>query len=599
MINHSLPANMLHLMGMAWKHYKIVFVLVLVQMIAGGLVPLFGLYLPVIAVELVLTGQELNQVLLPLGAFLGIFALVQIANTVAEQVKYSFQHQMLSVYHRLHFFKSMDCDFQLIESDTGQNRLQKARESLMRGDWSAPSRMFNAMAGAVSGGISFVFLIGILAVLNPVILVALAGLGILGYFIDRIPINFEAAQRDKEADIKKKLNYLQLTMSEISSGKDMRLYNLPPLFARLSHEILAKGFALRTLILNRRFGAGALNDVLGLVRDGLAYAYCIWQVTQGIISVPEFILFMGAITAFSGWLRKMADHMLILKQENIGINDLRGFLETTNTMNPQNPADISEIKQPVDIEFKNVSFRYTPDTPPVLDGLSFHIKANEKIALVGVNGAGKTTIVKLLCGFYKAGAGEILLSGININNFKRNDLYKMFSAVFQDIHILPMTAGENVSFKKPEQDEKITAALKTAGLFNDLEKTGGINTQMTKVMSENGVELSGGQQQKLTLARALYKDAPVMILDEPTAALDPIAESETYEKFHEVTGNKTALYISHRLASTRFCDRILLMKDGKITENGTHDALIARGGEYANMYEIQSHYYKEGAIANA
>lgn len=600
--NHSVPANMVHLMGMAWKHYKIVFILILLQMITGGLLPLMGLYLPVVAVDLVLAERELNQVLLLLGSFVGVMAVLQIANNVAQRGKYAFQNSIRNIYMRLAFFKSMDCDFQLIETSKGQNWYEKVVDNLSSGDWSATSRMFNAMAAIISSGISFIFLISILAVLNPVVLIALTGLSILGYIIDRFPLNFENSQRDYEADLNKKKSYLERSMGDIAVGKDMRLYNMPPLFARLTDEILAKSFAIRTKILNSYFAANTLQGMLSLVRDGLAYAYCIWQVVQGNITIPEFILFMGAISSFSGWLGGIVENLLMLKRENVIFNDLRGFLEATNTMNPANPLDISEIKHPVDIEFKNVSFRYSPDTPPILDGLSFRIKANEKVALVGVNGAGKTTLVKLLCGFYKADSGEILLSGINIDRFRRDDLYTMFAAVFQDICILPLTAGENISFNSTQKSDKgrLVDVLKTAGVYEDLMKyDSGIDTPMTKEISENGVVLSGGQQQKLTLARALYKNAPVIILDEPTAALDPIAESEIYEKFHQVTGETTALYISHRLASTRFCNRILLMKDGKIIESGTHDALMQASGVYANMYEIQSHYYKDEVNVNA
>lgn len=202
----------------------------------------------------------------------------------------------------------------------------------------------------------------------------------------------------------------------------------------------------------------------------------------------------------------------------------------------------------------------------------------------------------MLCGFYQASDGEILINGYNINAFKRTDLYSLFSAVFQDICILPITVGENISFKKTdkETEEKILQCLEVAGLKDEIEKySKKLNTSMLKVINDDGIILSGGQQQKLLLARALYKNAPILILDEPTAALDPIAESEVYEKFNELTENKTAIYISHRLASTRFCDRILMLKDGKITESGEHDQLISKNGDYAYMFEVQSHYYKE------
>jgi ABC-type multidrug transport system fused ATPase/permease subunit len=357
---------------------------------------------------------------------------------------------------------------------------------------------------------------------------------------------------------------------------------------------------VRTGIANRYFTAGALQGLLGLVRDALAYAYCIWRVVQGEIGIPEFILFMGAIGSFYWWLDSLVNQLITLRRENTRLNDLRGFIESVNTMDPQEPLDISLLSgKPLALEFKNVHFRYTPDTPHVLEDISFKINPGEKAALVGVNGAGKTTVVKLLCGFYKADMGEILLNGYNIDAFKRADLYTLFSAVFQDMCILPFTVGENVSLVPGEEIDKERTAqvLKTAGIYEEINKhEAGLDSYMTKTVKDNGIVLSGGQNQKLALARALYKDAHMLILDEPTAALDPIADSEVYEGFHEIMGggvSKTALFISHRLASTRFCDRILMLSGGKITENGSHNVLMSRQGEYARMYEVQSHYYKK------
>jgi ABC-type multidrug transport system fused ATPase/permease subunit len=318
-------------------------------------------------------------------------------------------------------------------------------------------------------------------------------------------------------------------------------------------------------------------------------------VVQKNITIPEFVLYMSAIACFSEWMNNIIQNMITLRRENVRLNDLRAFFDYTNKLDPDKPLPISTITKPIEIEFKNVSFQYTGDTPKVLDGLSFKINSNEKAALVGVNGAGKTTIVKLLCGFYKVSEGEILINGHNIDLFKRADLYTLFSAVFQDICILPFTVGENISFEKSDAggEERVLSCLEIAGIKDEfMKREKKLNTPMLKAIDENGVILSGGQQQKLLLARALYKDAPILILDEPTAALDPIAESEVYEKFHEVTRDKTAIYISHRLASTRFCDKILMLKNGKIIESGSHEALIARSGEYAHMFEIQSHYYK-------
>ena len=237
---------------------------------------------------------------------------------------------------------------------------------------------------------------------------------------------------------------------------------------------------------------------------------------------------------------------------------------------------------------------------PVLKDFSLHIEAGEKIALVGVNGTGKTTLVKLLCGFYRPDRGKIRVNGVDIQRCRKEDLYGLFSAVFQDLYIDPYTVAENISMANEAETnmERVEACLERVGLFKTIRSyPRHIHTYMAKSIEE-GMVLSGGQQQKLLMARALYKDAPVMILDEPTAALDPIAESETYESFHGLAGDKTVIYISHRLASTRFCDRIVFVKDGRNAESGTHEKLMDQEGEYARMFEVQSHYYRRGGNHN-
>ena len=243
-----------------------------------------------------------------------------------------------------------------------------------------------------------------------------------------------------------------------------------------------------------------------------------------------------------------------------------------------------------------MSFKYPDEDKPLFSDFNLRINAGEKIALVGMNGAGKSTLVKLLCGMYDPSNGEILINGINRNEFPKKELYQLFSTVFQETMMLPVTIGENIAVSIPEKVDKAKAwkALEQAGLkrvFEDKQIT--LDTFIGRRIDEHGIELSGGQQQRFFLARALYKDAPILVLDEPTAALDPIAESEIYEKYSECCQNKTAIFISHRLASTRFSDRIILISQGQVLENGTHEELMQKNGEYAEMYRIQSQYYEE------
>ena len=592
--HHSIPANALHFIAMTYKTYKIVFAFVLAQTIAGSIIPLMGLYLPRLAIQLVMENRGLAHAMLTLGTFAGVYVLLQCVTGVAEHGRYPFLNLMRNVYRGQMFFKALDCDYDIMETSEGQTRYHKAISALDRGDGSVTYVFINNVQRLISGAVSFVFLLGILTMLSPLIVAMLIVLSVLGFIIDGFPRRYEEKCRDDSAGISRKIQYVERVMSDVSAAKDMRIYNLSALVSSIKGGLFQTLHALNNKIQNRYFAAGTLNGLLTVTRDGVAYAFCIWHVIHGSIAVPDFVLFMGAIAAFSGWLKGIAYSINELKRANVDANDLRGFYDFSNRMDPENPTPIEALGREIDIEFRNVSFRYTDIN--VLENLSFTIRAKEKVALVGVNGAGKTTIVKLLCGFYKATAGEILLNGHNINDFKRADLYNLFSAVFQDICILPFSVAENITFQVPEDqnEQRILDCLKAAGLDDVITD---IKAPMTKILDEDGIMLSGGQQQKLTIARALYKNAPFLILDEPTAALDPIAESEVYEKFHEVTRDKTAIYISHRLASTRFCDKILMLEGGRIVEDGSHDRLISQNGQYAKMFEIQSHYYKESVPA--
>ena len=594
---HSIAANVRLFLKLARQQYPLVFIFFLVQVVLGAVLPLFGLFLPRLALQLAMANQGPANTMITLGLFAGVYVLLQAIHGAAEQGKYPIQNIMRNLYYQKLFTKALDCDYQIMETSEGRTWYQKAWGCIDNGDESVTYQMINTSQNLISGIISFSFLAGILSMLSPYVILLLVVLSAFGFFIDGFPRRFEEKQRDLVADTDKKIKYVETTMADISAAKDMRLYPLPVLIGCNREWAFKWRRKLLNGVHNRYFLAGIFNGCITIIRDGFAYAYCIWQVLEGNITVPDFVLFMGAINAFSGWLVDFLKNVTILKRENVRANELRAFLDYSNMMDPAEPIPVSVLGDAdISVEFRNVSFRYTKETPYVLENLSFYIGAKERVALVGVNGAGKTTIVKLLCGFYKTTEGEVLINGHNIDHFTRADLYSMFSVVFQDICIMPISVTENVTLKVPEEiDEKrVIACLEQAGILDSImEHPQGLKASMTKSVDSEGLILSGGQQQKLILARALYKNAPIMILDEPTSALDPMSESEIYKIFNEMTVNKTVLYISHRLASTRFCDKIIMLEKGRIIEMGNHVELMAKKGSYAHMYEIQSHYYKD------
>ncbi|MDE7298607.1 MAG: ABC transporter ATP-binding protein/permease, partial [Lachnospiraceae bacterium] len=308
---------------------------------------------------------------------------------------------------------------------------------------------------------------------------------------------------------------------------------------------------------------------------------------------------VGYLSSYVGdWCDKLGGFQWVSK--NIGW--LRQYFEMEDRKRsflPEEP-DVLQAAPEYEIEFCNVSYTYRGVDKPTLKNLSFTLHRGERLALVGLNGAGKTTIVKLMCGLYDPTEGEIRLNGVPVRDYPREKYFRLFGTVFQEVEALPVSVAENVAGGRAGDREKIADCLKKAGLYDKVQELSEKeNTRLVKSVYENATDLSGGQMQKLALAKALFKDAPILLLDEPTAALDPIAEQELYQAYAGLSRAKCSLFISHRLASTRFCDRILYLENGRITEEGTHDGLLETGGKYAELYRIQSSYYQSGAVCAA
>ena len=332
-----------------------------------------------------------------------------------------------------------------------------------------------------------------------------------------------------------------------------------------------------------------------LISTAVVYGVLIYSFLGGGISIGDFTLYIGFATTFTSAMTGLLNSIGGYKQCSLQVDNFRSYMD----LEPDDESDCIPVPESDKyiFEFKNVSFKYSGQENYALKNLNLTLEPGKRLAVVGLNGAGKTTFIKLLLRLYDVTEGEILLNGTDIRRFKRNEYYRLFSPVFQNVEIFAFPMNENVSMGRPEDTDKKRAeeCLVKAGMVEklaSLEK--GADTELLKVIYDDGVDLSGGEKQKLALARALYKDAPVIVLDEPTAALDALAEYNLYKSFDEIIGDKSAVYISHRLSSTRFCDSIAMFKAGEMVEYGTHDELLAKKGAYAEMFEIQAQYYKEG-----
>ena len=421
--------------------------------------------------------------------------------------------------------------------------------------------------------------------------------GILSYF----SIN-KASQKEKKFTIddvtyqKRKLEYFKRISNDYSFGKDIRLYQLADKLLKTQDELQQEIHSGVRKARIQWIKSGLFTNLLDLSREALMYGVLVYFILRGNIGIGDFMLYVGCVHNLSETFYNLLKIYAKLKKCSAETNDYRSLNEFCE--NEKENFEAFEGKE-FEIYFENVSFKYPGSQDYALKNINIRIGAHEKLAVVGLNGAGKTTFVKLLLKLYKPTGGKIYINGIDINTIDTKKYYKLFAPVFQDMECYAFSLAENISMKCEDETDKQYAkeCLMKAGLgekLNTLEL--GMDTPMLKVLTDDGLELSGGEKQKLALARAIYKNAPMVVLDEPTAALDAMAESKMYEQFDAIIDGKLAIYISHRLASTRFCDNIALFENGEMTEYGTHSTLLEQNGRYAEMFQMQSQYYKEGTI---
>lgn len=494
--------------------------------------------------------------------------------------------------------KLFHTDFKNMESPDFLDCAQRAKTALNRGKGFHgvlyQSRNFIAQGTLM---ILSAALIGIQNILMMIIFIVIS-FGIVkisSFFTKRDKIKFS----DAMAPTWRKMNYLESTTKNFDFAKDIRLFNMSNAFFNQLSGVNETYKELNRKHHNRMvLWEVSLGSVL-IVQKILMYTWLVYNVVTGAYQISDFVLYVGLVSTFHASVGYVNWIYSDMRTNSLMINDYRNFVDWKEDRETADEKDghITEINlDKFEFRFENVSFKYPGHDNYVLKNVNLTIKNGAKLAVVGVNGAGKTTFIKLMMKLYEPSEGRILLNDVDIKEYNREEYFKLFSPVFQNVECFAMPIYQNISFAEEDKTDmnKINEVLEQSGLsekINSYEK--GIHTNLLKIFDKEGIDLSGGEKQRLAMARALYKDGKVIILDEPTAALDALAEDRMYREFENMIYGKTAVFISHRLGSTRFCDKIAMFEDGTIVEEGTHEELMAKNGKYAYMFGIQSQYYDE------
>lgn len=552
---------------------------------------------PMIIDELI-TDRDIKTLII-LAAILigGEFIIGVILERISNQLM-KYQQRLDNHFNMLTGLHSMELDFQLTEDKEALDQVEKARTGM---DWYSGGAygIAEQIFGFASNILRVFGLVTIISLNAPLLLLVILAYVIIMGFVSakNNKIGFEVYK--KLAKINRLFGYFGWNIVDFRYGKDIRLYDARKMMVDCWDRNSDASNAQWKWQAETGMKYYLIGNIANIIRMMGSYLYVGFLAIKGVFSLGVLVQMIQAADELNNTLGGLVSNTQeILKRCNYAYEFVL-FMEYPEALEKGEKAVDKEIRE---IEFKNVSFKYPGTDKMILDNISIKIRSGEHLSIVGLNGAGKTTFIKLLCRLYDPTSGEILVNGVNIKEYDYQQYMALFAPVFQDFRLFAFPIEENITLvdeddkeyytgDEAERIEKIIEMVNLAQMMEKLEK--GRKTTLFKYFEENGIEPSGGEQQKIAIARALYKSSPVVILDEPTAALDPIAEYEIYKQFHTLVGDKTAFYISHRLSSCRFCDTIAVFSEGKIAEYGNHDTLIKMaGGIYAKMFEAQAQYYR-------
>lgn len=567
-------------------------IVVFVSAIISVIIPMVDAFITRTVANSIIERAEISFFIRELSVLFCVYIILKFINVWAEERTWFFQNKVSMLYGVDLMDAVMDKELADFESTKGRSLFERAKSFAFDGDqadgaWSAIrfSKLLTSLVGFLTYTIIF-------SKVSFVLIAIVILTSFIAYFLQYKLTEFGNVTADEMSLEEMRLYYLYRIAGESRAQREVRILNA----FGMVYSYLAK-FSNAYYSILRKYTKKAntsteLQAVLGFVRDFFTYYILAKNAALGKISTGDFIFYLTLVVGFSEWLNNFTGHIMSLKRISIGCGKYREFVDEKKDEDKK--PDIDAIN---DIELKNLSFQYDEDSK-ILKNINLSMKRGDSVAIVGENGAGKTTLIKVLAGLYKPTAGEIYVNGKDFNNYSSESIYKRTSILFQDYFMLPGTLLENMD-NKGLDEKKATEFVEKLGLKDRIDGlTDGLKSEVIDVENNKIEGFSGGELQRILLIKSLMKESDILILDEPTAALDPISEEKLYNEYKDFSRDKISIFISHRITSTRFCDRIIYLENGEIAEYGTYEELMKLDGKYKKMFDLQAKYYKEDENEN-
>lgn len=584
--------NLKYMLKIHWNFNKKFLILLLIIPLLSICISILEILFPKVVLD-GLSNDTYSNLLLKILIISFAIIYIKVAHTGFNNKieKYSWEFFFLYGQEKVNR-KKMTVNYQFYSSADGKNIAEKAFYAVCGNPDGSMVSFFPKLKDLIFNCLGIFTFSAILCTLNPLVIVFL----LLSYIFDAIIAVFVEKRRNEhrceEIAIWRKINYLSQNTTLSTYAKDIRIYNLRSWLNDIRKGLLEKQIKLT----NKKESLNVLQllveGVLVFIRDGFVYIYLIQRMMNDNITLGQFTVYFAAIAGFGNWLQNIVICMQNLMRANDNVAFFREFMEASDgKLDGLKFEDVSNYL----IKLQNVSYQYPGSESNVINDVNLEIKSGETLGIVGINGAGKTTLIKILCGLIKPTTGKIFIGNHEMNEFATDEYYKFFSAVFQESCLMPVSIEQNISLTHEKANKEfVEKCIEQVGLSQKVNSLkNGMHTVLGRQFNIDAIELSGGEAQKLLLARALYKNAPILILDEPTSAMDPVSESKLYQKYHDLLDGKTSIFISHRLSSTTFCDKIAVLDNSRIIEYGTHEELMQKNGQYAQMYRISVKDYNE------